>query len=403
LKIGVVGLGYVGSVLAAVLASQGHEVFGVDVDKSKVHAFSQGRSPLFEPGLDELLSENLSRLSFSTSYDVLRGCEVVFLAVPTPTVNSEINLNYVFDAAQSVAKVTRECVLAIKSTVIPGTARRLKKLTGLKVASNPEFTREGSAVKDTLFPDRVVIGYEEKAELDLLHKVWSFVRAPIIQTTYENAELIKYASNAFLAVKLSFINEIANLCEKIPTADVDVVARGMGLDKRIGSEYLKAGLGWGGSCLPKDTSALLSFASSLGVELKVLRAAVETNRERIEHVLCLLKKLQKKSVCVLGLAFKQNTDDLRESQSLKLVARLIEEDFKVRVYDPAIKSAPSVLPAGVLCASIKDCVEECEVIVIATEWEEFSKLELPEKLVIDARRVIEPTRHNVRAIGRWQE
>lgn len=303
MKIGVVGLGYVGSVLAAVLASQGHEVFGVDVDKSKVHAFSQGRSPLFEPGLDELLSENLSRLSFSTSYDVLRGCEVVFLAVPTPTVNSEINLNYVFDAAQSVAKVTRECVLAIKSTVIPGTARRLKKLTGLKVASNPEFTREGSAVKDTLFPDRVVIGYEEKAELDLLHKVWSFVRAPIIQTTYENAELIKYASNAFLAVKLSFINEIANLCEKIPTADVDVVARGMGLDKRIGSEYLKAGLGWGGSCLPKDTSALLSFASSLGVELKVLRAAVETNRERIEHVLCLLKKLQKKERVRFGACF----------------------------------------------------------------------------------------------------
>jgi len=401
MKVGIVGLGYVGLVTAVALASVGNEVIGVDIDNKKIEALKQGNLPIYEPGLDELFKKYNKNLSFSTDYAKLKGTDLIYIIVPTPTVNGKIDLSYVIDAAKSIKEAQPDAVLVIKSTVVPGTAKKVHELTGLSVVSNPEFTREGSAIQDTLQPDRIVIGGSDKKAVELVEKLWSFSNAPIIKTTNENAELIKYASNAFLATKISFINEIANLCEKVQGADVDVVAQGMGLDKRIAPYFLKAGIGYGGSCFPKDTKAIAAFARENGEELGIVEAAMRVNGERIERVVKKVSELmpegdkEKASVCVLGIAFKDNTDDIRESQALKLIHALKENGYRVIAYDPIVKrSIEGVETAG----SMEEGIRNAKLVVIATEWDEFKGVKT-DKPVIDARRILDPEKKNVYAIG----
>ena len=402
MKIGVIGMGYVGTVTAAVLADQGYEVVGVDRNKWKVNLLSKGVSPIYEPGLGDLIRKNLSRLRFTTDYNELKGCDVVFITVSTPSKPSgEIDLSNVFSAVEGLMGIGYDGIIAIKSTVIPGTARKVEEKTGLPVVSNPEFLREGSAVYDTLHPDRVVIGSRDKHAGDVVEEIWSFTKAPVIRTTNENAELIKYAANAFLALKISFINEIANLCEKIPGCDVEVIAKGIGLDKRIAPYFLKAGIGFGGSCLPKDTRAITYFARKLDEPLTIVEAAIKVNEERISRVVRmaeeLIGELRGKRIAVLGLAFKEGTDDVRESQALKLIKSLKERGAIVRAYDPmALKNALKMLdfiPAG----SLEECIRECDLVIIATGWSEFKEkineeilLRNGVKALIDARRILDP-------------
>ncbi len=404
MKIGVVGLGFVGSVTAAVLADQGNQVIGLDIDSQKIKLLNSGKSPIFEPGLDELINKTKSNLKFTTDYSFLNDSEVIFIAVPTPNENGKINLNYVYSAVKSITSVNRNAIIVIKSTVIPGTGTRIEKEFKVKIVSNPEFLREGNAIQDTIHPDRVVIGGEYEPS-SIISEIWKFTNAPILLTTRENAELIKYASNAFLATKISFINEIANLCEKIPNADVEIVARGMGMDRRIGPMFLKAGIGYGGSCFPKDTQALISFAEDIGEEMKIVKATKKVNEERIERVIKILegkfKRLQGLRILQLGISFKENTNDVRESQALKLYEKLKEKGAIVNVFDPVSRIS------GIdYCNSIEDCINNADVIVIATEWQEFKILEkmnikIP---VIDGRRILSPDKfEKYIGIGRYYE
>lgn len=387
MKIGVVGLGYVGLVTAGVLAYQGHHVVGMDILKEKIEVLKNRKLPIYEPGLAEILFSDKSKISFTDSYEDLKDRDIVFVAVPTPTINNKIDLSYVINASKSIASVNKDATLVIRSTVIPGTARKIMELTGLNVISNPEFTREGSAVYDTLHPDRVVVGGKNAV---IIADIWKFTNAPMIITTNEIAELIKYASNSFLAVKISFINEFAKLCEKIPGCDIEVVAKGIGLDKRIGESFLKAGLGFGGSCLPKDTRAIVSFAESLGVELKVVKAAIEVNDMRIKDAMEMIRETAvNKDVCVLGVAFKDNTDDIRESRALLLIKELIRTGYSVSYYDPVVKIE---IENAHRYDKAEECIKNHENIIIATEWPIFKEYEklLENKVVIDLRRVLDP-------------
>ena len=390
MRIGIVGLGYVGLVTAAVLANNGNSVTGVDVDVSRIQVLRSGKSPIFEPGLDERIRNAEDKLEFSSDYSKLSNCEVIFICVPTPNVGNRIDLKYVLAAAVEIKKYNTFSDLVIKSTVLPGTARKVSELTGMNVVSNPEFTREGSAVHDTEKPDRIIIGGKSA---DTVKKLWDFTGSPDIVTTNENAELIKYASNAFLAVKISFINQIADLCEWIPGTDVNVVAEGMGMDRRIGREFLKAGLGYGGSCFPKDTLAISSFAQENGVNLSIVNSAIQYNEERVPFLVNKIKKnvgtLDGKRVCVLGLSFKDNTDDLRESRSLLIIENLKTLGATVKAYDPVVRNIGSTD----ISDDLNGCISTSEIVITATEWSEFSKIDpsiLKDKKVFDLRRVLDP-------------
>jgi UDPglucose 6-dehydrogenase len=400
LRIGVVGLGYVGLVTAAVLADKGYEVVGVDVDERKVEGLNCGRVPIYEPGLKELLTRSQGRLTFTTDYSRLSDVDVAFIAVSTPTVNGRISLDYVLSASRSLKVLGKDSVIAVKSTVIPGTARKVRELSGREVVSNPEFLKEGSAIRDTTNPDRIVIGGEAQWAMDLVEKVWSFTNSPVIRTTWEEAEMIKYASNSFLAVKISFINEIANLCERL-NCDVNVVAKAMGLDPRISPHFLRAGLGYGGSCFPKDTKAFLSFSEDLGEPLRIVGAAIQVNEERPLRAVRMLEEvmgeLRDRVVCILGLAFKPNTDDTRESVGLKIASLLKERGVRVIGYDPMARTE------SVEQVSTKEeCIARAEGVIVATEWEEFKGIEdlLKEKYVVDGRRILDLSKlKRFRAVG----
>ncbi|MCY0851016.1 UDP-glucose dehydrogenase family protein [Sulfuracidifex metallicus] len=402
MKIGIIGLGYVGLVTSAVLADQGHLVVGVDVDSKRVEGLSCGRNPIYEPGLDELLAKNKDRLQFTTDYAKLSDVDVAFISVSTPTVNGEIYLEYVMSASKSLAKVlSKDTLIVMKSTVLPGTSRKVREITGREVVSNPEFLKEGSAIKDSINPDRVVIGSYTKEAGDVVESIWKFTGAPIVRTTPEEAEMIKYAANSFLAMKVSFINEMANLCERIPNCDVNKIAEGIGLDKRISPHFLKAGLGWGGSCFPKDTLAISTFARSLGTPLRTVDASIQVNNERPKRAVNLLKEimgqLKGRKVCVLGVAFKADTDDTRESVALKVIDILKEEGAQVVAYDPKAK-------ANVTMVSMEQCIDESEGVIIATEWNHFKGIEdkLRGKYVVDGRRLLDPSKMDLtkfRAIG----
>ena len=389
-RIGVVGLGYVGLVTAAVLASRGNSVTGVDLDVSRIQTLKSGKSPIFEPQLDERIGNARSNIEFSEDYSKLSDCKVIFLCVPTPNIDNRIDLRYVMAAAAEIKEYNASSDLVIKSTVLPGTARKVSELTGMNVVSNPEFTREGSAVHDTEKPDRIVIGGKS---VERVREIWEFTGSPIIVTTNENAELIKYASNAFLAVKISFINQIADLCEKIPGTDVNVVAEGMGLDRRIGREFLKAGLGYGGSCFPKDTVAMSSFAKEKGLDLSIVNSAIQYNDNRVPFLVKRIEEnldtLNGKRVCVLGLSFKDNTGDLRESRSLMIIENLKRRGAVVRAYDPVVHYIGDID----LYDDLSKCISDSEIVITATEWTEFSKINpslFRGKEVFDLRRVLDP-------------
>jgi UDPglucose 6-dehydrogenase len=308
------------------------------------------------------------------------------------------------ESCRNLKKVNQTCTVIIKSTVIPGTAKRIISETNMNVISNPEFTREGTAISDTEKPDRVVIG---GLDTSIAEKIWAFTESPIITTTNENAELIKYASNAFLAMKISFINEIANLCERIPEADVDIIASGMGYDRRISPHFLKAGIGYGGSCFPKDTEALYGFAQDNGVRLLLVEATMGVNKTRVEHALNIIQNVSRnfkvKKIGVLGIAFKDNTDDIRESKAIEIVKSLVIKGYEVFVFDPSVRN----IPIGVtMCKTMKECIEMADAIVIAGEWEEFRSLESMKisKPIIDLKRVLDKNKViNYRGVGIWIE
>jgi UDPglucose 6-dehydrogenase len=417
MNIAVVGTGYVGLVTGAVFADLGNDVVGVDKDAGKIEMLRAGRMPIYEPGLEELVQRNVAdgRFSFTTDLgQAVRRSDIVFIAVSTPAkATGESDLSAVEDVALGIARdLDRYKVIVNKSTVPVGTgdlvrdliARNRRRPVEFDVVSNPEFLREGSAIEDTLRPERIVIGAPSQQVAMTLLELYAPLERPMIITDVHSAEMIKYASNAFLATKISFINAIANVCE-LAGADVTQVVKGMGLDPRIGSTFLQPGLGYGGSCFPKDTDSLVQTAQGLGYDFRLLRAVVDCNRERAQRFVALIQKildpLDDRVVAVLGLAFKPKTDDMREARSVEVIDGLLDAGARVRAYDPAaMPNAKALLPATVeYCQSSYEAAAGADAIAIVTDWNEFKLLNLERlrgvmrrPLVFDGRNIYEPER-----------
>jgi len=410
MNISIIGAGYVGLVTGACFAKLGNDIIILDIDKEKLEKIRKGISPIYEEGLDEFLKNYGNRIEVTQDYDyAIKGSEVTFICVGTPSKeDGSIDLSYIKDATRSIGNALRGKkewhLVVVKSTVLPGMTTDvvlpiIEKFSGKKagkdfgIAMNPEFLREGKAVKDFLEPDRIVIGCYDERSKKVLKELYKDFNCPILETSPSSAEMIKYASNAFLATKISFINEIGNICKKLGI-DTYEVADGMGLDKRIGRAFLDSGIGWGGSCFPKDTKALLRWVEEMGDDLKIVRSAVEVNEKQPLKVIDLIKKHMKNlkgiKIGVLGLAFKPGTDDIRESRSIPVVRRLIEEGAEVVAYDPqAMDNFKRIFPNLRYCKSAEDVLSECEIILILTNWDEFRKLNYSGKIVIDGRRLIE--------------
>jgi UDPglucose 6-dehydrogenase len=403
--IGVVGAGWVGLVTAACFAELGHEVHVRDIVPEKVESLSRGEVPIFEPGLSETIERNAERLHFTTDMgDVLPNAELLFCCVDTPpSYSGDADLSRVNRVVQEVGDST-DHALVMKSTVPVGTGRSIRRDSdGLGYVSNPEFLKEGTAVADFMNPDRVVVGADdgETAFGDRVAALYEPLDAPVVRTDVASAEMIKLASNAFLATKISFINEIANVSEELG-ANVDEVARGMGLDARIGQQFLRAGLGYGGSCFPKDVTALKQLAGNTGYHFQLLTAVIEVNELQKRRAIGKLQKhlgsLVGREIALLGVAFKPNTDDIREATSLVLAGRLQSEGAHVRVYDPiASERASELLGGAVICETALDAVDGADAIVLVTEWPEFRELDwagevrrrVREPLVVDGRNFLD--------------
>ena len=414
MHIAMIGTGYVGLVSGACFADFGHRVCCVDKDAAKIDGLNAGLMPIWEPGLEALVKANAARGRLTFTTDVAAGvkdAEAVFIAVGTPARRGDghADLTFVFEAIRELAKIIRPgAVVVTKSTVPVGTGDRIEEIlheegvTDVSVASNPEFLREGAAIADFKHPDRIVVGAEDDRAQDVLREIYRPLflnRAPILITTRRTAELTKYAANAFLAVKISFINEIADLCEAVD-ADVQDVARGIGLDNRIGPKFLHAGPGYGGSCFPKDTVALLQTAELAGVEQQIVRTTVAVNDERkakmVDRVARALGgEVKGKRVGVLGLAFKPNTDDMREAPSIPIVKALVERGAEVSAYDPVARQQAEQVLSGVEFADdAYAAADGADALVIVTEWDEFRALDLDRvaaslkgKILIDLRNV----------------
>ena len=402
-----IGTGYVGLVTAVGFAELGSEVWCVDVDAEKVDRLRRGEAPIYEPGLEQLLAKNAERLHFSTDVDeVLRRARLLFVAVGTPpTYSGDADLSAVYAVVDSMP-ASDEHALVMKSTVPCGTGAAIRRVLrergkdGLRYVSCPEFLKEGSAVHDFMNPDRVVVGDGGDWAGDAVVELYAPLKAPLVRTDVASAEMVKLASNAFLATKISFINEIANVCEETG-ADVVEVARGMGLDDRIGPKFLQAGIGFGGSCFPKDVDALKQLAGNSGYHFQLLTAVIEVNELQKRRVIAKLQKhlgtLVGKRVALLGLAFKPNTDDMREASSLVLSARLSADGAIVSAYDPVAEEQARSLIQGVRFAdSALDALADADAAVLVTEWPEFSELEwksvaeaMKGRLVIDGRNALD--------------
>src|SRR5215468_450000 len=417
MNICVVGTGYVGLVTGAVFADLGNDVVCVDKDQDKIAALKAGGMPIYEPGLEEMVLRNAGdgRLSFTSDLAVsVRHADVIFIAVGTPPKDTgETDLSHVESVAAEIGRsMNRYKVVVNKSTVPVGTggfvreviARHQSRAIEFDVVSNPEFLREGSAIEDTLRPDRIVIGAPTQQVAMTLVELYAPLERPMIITDLPSAEVIKYASNAFLAAKISFINAISNVCEAAG-ADVTQVMKGMGMDGRIGGAFLQAGLGYGGSCFPKDVDSLIHTAGRLGYDFKMLRAVVDINRERsgrlVEMIRKVLGPLDDITVAVLGLAFKPNTDDMREAKSIDVVHQLTAAGAIVRAYDPvAVENARPLLPESVVyAASPYEAAQDADAVAIITEWNEFKYLNLERlrgvlrrRIVFDGRNIWEPER-----------
>ncbi len=385
----VVGTGYVGLVTGVCLARSGHTVTCVDIDPRKVEMLRSGTSPIYEPGIEELLADGMAagRLRFETPEGGWRGLigDVTFVAVGTPmAANGSADLTAVRAVVEALAReADRPFVLVMKSTVPPGTGQALKQrflsqaAAPIAYVSNPEFLREGHAVHDWFHTDRIVLGSDDTAALQTMRELYADIDAPIVTTDVTSAETIKYASNAFLSTKISFINEMANLCDCIG-ADIDAVAEGLGLDSRIGSQFLKAGIGYGGSCFPKDTRALDFISTMNGYQFTLLKSVIEVNnRQRllpVVHLTRAMPDMHERAIAVLGLSFKPDTDDVRESPALDIIPLLLEEGADVRAYDPV--AARVALPAGSRrVESVWEALRGASAAVVATDWREFVELD----------------------------
>jgi len=425
-KLSFIGLGYVGLASAACFASKGFKVLGFDVDEVKVDIIKDGKAPFFEPGLEMLVKTSVERGLLEVTKDskkAILDSDITFITVGSPAKeDGSIDLTYVKEASKMVGEALHYKgdwhLIVVKSTVVPTTTenvagKMVEAYSGKHVGKefglcvNPEFLREGNAVEDTFNPDRIVIGESDKRSGDVLEELYKEFYGenvpPIIRTTPVNAELIKYANNAFLAMKISFINMIANLCQKLPNTDVEVIAKSIGLDKRIGPLFLKAGIGWGGSCFPKDLKALLNFSLKNAVELPLVESTLKINENQpyklVELAKELIGNLENRRISVLGLAFKPGTDDMRQAVSIKIIGRLLEEGANVIVYDPkAMSNARKIFGKSIAYANnIEECLKDSECALIVTEWDEFKSIK-PEDYVrlmrvpavADGRRIYGP-------------
>jgi UDPglucose 6-dehydrogenase len=405
--VGVIGVGWVGLVTAACFAELGHRVIARDIVAEKVEALRAGELPIHEPGLGELLASNRERITFTTEMaELLEGARLLFVCVDTPpTYSGDADLGRVMSVVEELDDEGQHA-LVMKSTVPVGTGRKIQRdLDRTAYVSCPEFLREGSAVEDFLHPDRVVIGADAGSEwaADAVAELYAPVGGELVRTDVSSAEMIKLASNNFLATKISFINEIANVCEEVG-ADVHEVARGMGLDERIGPKFLQAGIGFGGSCFGKDVSALRKLAANTGYHFQLLNAVVEVNELQKRRVITKLRRhlgsLAGRRVALLGLAFKPDTDDMRDAASLVLAARLEGEEVTVSAYDPvAERKAAELLPAVEMAPSALEALDGADAAVLVTEWPEFAELDwdraaaaMATPLLIDGRNYLDPER-----------
>lgn len=407
MKISVIGCGYVGAVTGVCFAELGHDVFFVDTDPAKIEAVRSGVSPIYEPGLNELLAKNRGRISATTdAHQAVQDTEITFVCVGTPS-NSDgsIDLTHIRSACRDIGHVLKQKdethIVVIKSTVLSGTTEGVVRQmleeesgkiahTDFGLASNPEFLREGSALHDFFSPDRIVIGVADEVSRRALDNLYSSFKCPKVVTTIPVAEMIKYVSNAFLATKISFANEIGNICKKIGV-DTNEVFWGVGLDHRINPAFFQSGIGFGGSCFPKDVKALISQAESAGVEPKILKDVIGVNEKQPSNLVDLLQlhvpDLDKRNIGLLGLAFKPKTDDIRESRAIPIVEKLLKEGANVIAYDPlAMNNFRKLYPQIEYASSARDTLG-ADAILITTEWQEFEELDYSGKTVIDGRGV----------------
>ncbi len=428
----VIGVGYVGLVTGACLADLGNRVVCLNRNKEKSDNLKRGILPIYEPGLEEIVRRNYAagRLDFTTSYEeAMRGADFVFIAVGTPPGSEgEADLSNVEAASKGIAKaMTGPLIIVNKSTVPIGTGDWVSEVVrrnrdndyDFAVVSNPEFLREGSAVHDFLNPDRVILGSSDRAAAEEVAELYRPLGCPILITDLRTAEMIKYASNAFLATRISFINEIASICEALG-ADIKEVALGMGMDKRIGLDYLEAGIGWGGSCLPKDVKALHYMASVHGCHPQLLRAVMEINRDQrirvVQKLRNILGGLSDKVIGLLGLSFKPNTDDMREAPSIEIVHLLQNERAQVKAYDPAaMENAKKILQGIQYCSGPYEVAEGSDALIVVTEWNEFKQLDMArikasmrQPVLIDGRNIYDPKKMKelgfiYRGVGRGYE
>ncbi|MBU2597835.1 MAG: UDP-glucose/GDP-mannose dehydrogenase family protein [Actinobacteria bacterium] len=431
MKLCIMGTGYVGLVTGTCLADLGNEVICISSGESKINLLKQGKVPIYEPDLDELIEKNVkeNRLFFDTdSEKSIQKSEIIFICKGTPSQpNGQVNLKYVEDAAIEIGRaINNYKIIVNKSTVPIGSGdwvsmiindeqEKLNKNVLFDVVSCPEFLREGSAIYDVFFTDRIVIGSSSKRAIETMKKLYKPImnqtfetdlsprpknKVPLVITDLTSAEMIKYAANSFLATKISFINEIASICEKVG-ADVTKVADGIGLDKRIGREFLNAGLGWGGSCFPKDLSAISQIAAEYGLSTQIINAVVQANKQQRSNIIKkaqeLLKILKGKTIGVLGISFKPNTDDTRYAPAITIINNLIKLGVRVKVYDPIVKNRPMDLSEKVLfCKDAYDVADNSHLLILATEWDEFIKLDFEKikksminSLIIDGRNVLD--------------
>ena len=419
MKIGVVGLGFVGLSLTSVLSSKGYDTVGIDINKDKCKKISKGISPFFEPELEKILKNGLKKkLKISNDFSLINSCDFLFVTVGTPqNTNGSIDLSIIKKAistiGESLKKNKKKPIIFVKSTVTPGTMKKiilpiLEKKSNKKAGkdfgliSNPEFLQESSAIKDTKFPHVVVLGgyqtkFMKKAKMFFmkLHP-----NIPIIITNHETAEMIKYANNSFLATKISFINQLSNICQKIPGANIDDIAKTIGLDPRIGKLFLNAGPGYGGSCLPKDMKALINFANISGINPILLNAVEEVNTKQLKQIIALTKQklgnLSSKKITILGTAFKPDTDDIRDSIAIELIKKLLKMKSKIIIHDPkAMKNTKRIFEDKISYAkTIEDALSKSHCIIIMTQWKQYEKLNnnefkyMTRKFVIDCRRML---------------
>jgi len=419
MKISIIGLGFVGLSLASVLATKGKNILGIDVDKNKCKNIQKGISPFFEPELEKLLKIGLrKKLVINSDFSLIKNSDMIFVTVGTPQrSNGSIELSMIKSAAKSIGKIlkneTKNPIIFIKSTVTPGTMQKIvlpilekesckKAGKDFGLISNPEFLQESTAIRDTKFPHVVVLGGYETKYMKKAKKFFSDIHpgVPIVITNHQTAEMIKYANNSFLATKISFINQLSNICQNIPGANVDDIAKTIGLDPRIGKLFLSAGPGYGGSCLPKDMKALINFADKIGIKPTLLNAVEQTNKKQIQNIILLIEKtlgsLKDKRITVLGTAFKPNTDDIRDSIAVELIKKLLKKNGIITVYDPkAIKNTKKIFGEKIRYANtIPNSLKNSQCMIIMVHWKQFEKInnntinQMKKKFIIDCRRVL---------------